>query len=121
MGTASITHEERNAIILRRTLSTGSWLYGFWTGMFAAMTLSIPASGRYDGPLLLGHAALLGLAGFLLWRPRPLALAATLVAVAGSIFFVVLDVQRHNIPSALVDGAYVLLAAVLLYKSRRRP
>lgn len=114
------THEERNAIILRRTLSAVSWIYAFWSGLFGLLAANMPqrTQGLYDPRLILLHAALLGLAGTLQWRPRKGALAATLVAVAGSVFFVVLDLHRQQTETALIDGAYVPLAALLWFKSR---
>jgi hypothetical protein len=114
------THEERNALILRRTLSAISWIYAFWSGLFAAMALSVqaPAGGLYDARLILGHALLLGAAGIWQWKPRRGFLPVTLLAAAGSVFFVVLDLQRGHVETALIDGAYVPLAAVLLFKSR---
>ncbi len=114
------THEERNAVILRRTLSAASWIYAFWTGLFAAMALAVrqPTQGPYDVRLLLLHAAILGLAGTLQWRPRRGALAATLAAAAGSLYFVFLDLQRGHWETSFIDGAYVPLAAVLWFKSR---
>jgi len=121
MDRVSISHEERNAIILRRTLGAASWLYALWTGLVAAAAWSHTTAGRHDAQFLAAHAVLLTLAGLLLWKPRRGAIVAVLAAAAGSIFFVVLDLRRHNAPSALVDGAYVVLAAALLYKSCRRP
>jgi len=115
------THEERNALILRRTLCSVSWIYAFWTALFGVLAANMPqkTEGLYDPRLILLHAGLLGLAGTLQWRPRRGALAATLVAVAGSIFFVVLDLQRNHVETALIDGAYPALAGILLFKSHR--
>jgi hypothetical protein len=114
------THEERNATILRRTLSAISWIYAFWTGLFASMALAVrqPSQGLYDVRLILLHAALLGLAGTMQWRPRRGAIGATLLAAAGSLFFVALDLKRGHAETALIDGAYIPLAALLLFKSR---
>ena len=114
------THEERNALILRRTLSAVSWIYAFWSGLFAALALVVrqPAQGLYDPRFILLHAVLLALAGTLQWRRRRGALGATAVAAAGSIFFVVLDFQRGHLETALIDGFYVPLAATLWLKSR---
>ena len=114
------THEERNAIILRRTLSAISWIYAFWSGTFAAMALAVqrPAGGPYDVRFILLHAALLAAAGIWQWKPRRGMIALTLVAAAGSIYFVVLDILRGHVETAFIDGAYVPLAAVLLFKSR---
>jgi hypothetical protein len=111
-----ITHAERNAIILRRTLSAASWLYAMFNGTLGLLAWNAGLHAR----LLVAHAGLLGLAGTLLWKPRRGAAAATLLAAAGSIFFVAHAIRLHNLQAALVDGAYVLLAAVLLYKSRRQ-
>jgi len=121
MERVSISHEERNAAILRRTLSWVSWLYALWTGLVAAAAWGKTTAGPRDAQFLLAHAALLSLAGLLLWKPRRGAVLAVLAAAAGSICFVVLDLRRHVVASALVDGSYVLIAAVLLYNSRRRP
>jgi hypothetical protein len=114
--------EERNAFILRRTLSAGSWLYSAWSGLLGLLAWNLrPGIGDlYDPRIIVLHAALLGLAGTLLWKPRRGAFFAVLAAAAGSIFFVVLDLRRQNVPAAVIDGAYVVLAAVLLYKSRRQ-
>jgi hypothetical protein len=111
----------RNALILRRTLSAITWIYAFWSGLFAAMVLSVgqPSSaGLYDARLILLHAVVLAAAGAWQWRPRRGALAMTLLAAAGSIFFVVLDLQRGQVQTAILDGVYVPLAAVLWIKSR---
>src|SRR6185436_12451780 len=102
MERASITHEERNALILRRTLSAVSWLYASWTAMFGALALGRSTAGAHDATLLLIHAALLALAGILLWKPRRGAVIAALAAAAGSIFFVVVDLRRENAGSAVV-------------------
>ncbi|MBV8880211.1 MAG: hypothetical protein JO332_09625 [Planctomycetaceae bacterium] len=114
------THQERNALILRRTLSAISWIYGFWSALFAAMALlaKLPTQGLYDPRFILGHAALLTLAGILTWKPRRGAVAVVALAAAGSVFFVGLDLQRGQIETALLDGAYVPLAVLLLVKSR---
>jgi len=121
MERASISHEERNAGILRRTLSAVSWLYALWTGLFATAAWGRTTTGAHDAKVLTAHAVLLALAGVLLWKPRRGAIPATLAAAAGSLYFVVLDLRHHSMPSALVDGAFIVLAAVLLYNSRRQP
>lgn len=114
--------DERDTTILRRTLGAVSWLYALWSGLLGAtaMALRAQADPVVDPRLILLHAALLGLAGTLLWRPRAGSLHFTLLAAAGSIAFVILDLRRGNVPAALIDGAYVVVAAALLYKSRRR-
>jgi hypothetical protein len=115
------THEERNAIILRRTLCSVSWIYAFWSGLFGVLAANMPqrTEGLYDPRLILLHAGLLGLAGTLQWKPRRGALAATLIAAAGSVFFVALDLQKNHLETAFIDGAYVPLAGILLFKSRQ--
>lgn len=113
-----IRHEDRNAIILRRTLSAISWLYAFWS-LLLGVTAWGKTHGLHDGRFIVLHAALLGLAGTLLWKPRRGAVACTLAAAAGSIFFVILDFRLGNTQAAIVDGAYAVFAAALLYKSRR--
>ena len=110
---------DRNAAILRRTLSAVSWLYAVWTAMVGLATFGATTKGPYDAQLLLLHAVLLGGAGALLWKPRPAALVAALLAIAGSVFFVVLDLTRHTPEAAVVDGLYAVVAAALLVKSRR--
>lgn len=114
------THEERNALILRRTLSAISWIYAFWSALFAAMALSVQPrqGGLYDARLILLHAGLLGAAGIWQWKPRRGVLAMTILAAAGSLFYVGLDLARGHADTALVDGSYVPIAAVLLFKSR---
>jgi hypothetical protein len=115
------THEERNALILRRTLCSVSWIYAFWTALFGVLAANMPqkTEGLYDPRLILLHAGLLGLAGTLQWKPRRGALIATLIAAAGSVFFVVLDVQRNHVETAFIDGAYPVLAGLLVFKSRQ--
>ena len=109
-------------MILRRTLSRVSWLYALWSGFLGATAWGLlrGTEGLYDPRLVVLHAGLLGLAGALLWKPRRGSVIAVFLAAAGSIFFVSLDLGRHNVQAALVDGAYVVLAAALLCKSRRR-
>jgi UPF0716 family protein affecting phage T7 exclusion len=112
--------EERNAAILRRTLSAVSWLYALWSGLFGVAALGQTAGGLYDPRLILLHAGLLAAAAVLLWKPRRGAVAVTFLAAAGSVFFTVLDVLRQGPQAAMIDGIYAVVAAVLLYKSRRQ-
>jgi hypothetical protein len=114
--------EERNSAILRRTLSGISGIYALWSGLVGLMAMSLRGSSEVaiDPRLILLHAAVLGLAGTMQWRPMKGALLWTAVASAGSIAFVILDLRRGNATAALVDGSYVVVAAVLLYISRRR-
>jgi hypothetical protein len=115
-------HEERKSAILRRTLSAVSWLYALWTAMLgvAALGLRGSATPAFDPKFLLLHAAVLGLAGTMQWRPRRGHRTWTAVAAAGSIAFVILDLRRGNVEAAVVDGGYVVVAAVLLYISTPR-
>lgn len=111
---------ERNAAILRRTLSAISWLYALWSGLLGGMAMALrrAAEPAVDPRFILLHAALLGLAGAMQWRPRRGALLCTALAAAGSISFVILDLRRGNVQAALIDGSYVVMAAALLYISR---
>ena len=112
--------DERNATILRRTLSAVSWLYALWSGLLGMMVVSAGGAPAVDPRLFFLHGALLGLAGTMQWRPLRGAILATALAAAGSMAFVILDLRRGSVPSALVDGGYVVVAAALLYKSRQR-
>src|SRR6185503_19679523 len=116
----SVTLAENNAAILRRTLSAVGWLYGRWTGLLGAAAWHVRETAAVDARFLFLHAALLGLSGVLLWKPRRGATIVTLLAVAGSLAFVVFDLRRNGVQAALIDGAYPVLAAMLLYNSRRR-
>ena len=114
--------DERNAAILRRTLSAISWLYALWSGLLGGMAMALrqAAEPALDPRFILLHAALLGLAGALQWRRRRGAILCTALAAAGSISFVLLDLRRGSAQAALIDGSYVVLAAALLYISRPR-
>jgi len=114
--------DDRNAAILRRTLSAISWLYALWSGLLGTMAMALRRSAEpaVDPRYILLHAALLGLAGVMQWRPRRGAILCTAIAAAGSIAFVILDLRRQNLQAALIDGSYVVVAAVLLYISRRQ-
>jgi hypothetical protein len=116
------THEERNALILRRTLSGICWIYAFWSGLFALLSWGREREthGAYNAQTILIHAALLAVAGILTWKPRPGAMAAVLVGCAGSLFFVVLDLQRGQPETAIMDGIFIPLALLLLFKTRPR-
>ncbi|HZE97811.1 MAG TPA: hypothetical protein VE981_12355 [Planctomycetota bacterium] len=115
------THEERNALILRRTLSALCWIYAFWSGLFGVLALGLAhhTEGPYDARLILAHAGLLVLAGALTWKPRRGAPAAVLLACAGSLVFIALDLQRRQWETAFMDGLFIPLALLLLIKSRR--
>jgi hypothetical protein len=113
---------DRNTAILRRTLSAISWLYALWTGLLGVVAFGLRGSATpaFDPKFLLLHAAVLGMAGTMQWRPRRGHLPCTAVAAAGSIAFVILDLRRGNVQAAAVDGGYILAAALLLYISRPR-
>ena len=111
--------EERNRAVLRRTLSGISWLYALWSALLGAAAWLRRSEALVDPRLVLLHAGMLALAAVMLWKPRREAVFCTLLAAAGSIFFVIEDLRRENVQAALVDGAYAVLAAALLYKSRR--
>lgn len=114
--------EERNSAILRRTLSAISWLYALWSAMVGWMAMPPRGSSvlAVDPRFILLHAALLGLAGTMQWKPARGVLLWTAVAAAGSIGFVVLDLRRGSLSAALIDGLYVVVAGPLLYISRRQ-
>lgn len=111
---------DRNAAILRRTLSAISWLYALWAGLLGVVAFGLRGSATtaFDPRFLLLHAAVLGMAGTMQWRPRRGHLLWTALAAAGSIAFVILDLRRGNVQAAAVDGGYILVAAALLYISR---
>jgi hypothetical protein len=111
-----ISHEARNAIILRRTLSAVSWLYALFNGGMGLLLWPVGPVAR----LMVAHGALQALAGTMLWKPRRGAVPAALLAAAGSIFFVILDFRRQNPQAALIDAVYPLAALILLVKSRHR-
>lgn len=113
--------EDRGAAIFRRTLSAVSVLFGLWSAMLGAVAWSRRDLAAVDPRLLFLHAGLFGLAGTLLWTPRRGALVFTLLACAGSLYFVWLDLRSRNLDAALIDGLYILVAAALLYKSGRHP
>ena len=109
-----ISHEERNAAILRRTLSAISLLYAIFNAGLGCLTWAQGGVPRW----MAGQGALLALAGVLLWKPRRGATLVTLLAAAGEMGFVVFDLRRQSPQAAVVDGLYVLVAAILLLKSR---
>lgn len=110
----SLSHEDRNRLILRRTLSAISWLC---CSVSALLGLTAWSFHHPMGPWVTGHAALLGLAGFGLWRPRRWGWPAALVASAVSVAFVVL--ARHW-QAAAFDAIYPLFALAVLGSTLRR-
>ncbi len=112
----AISHEERNAVILRRTLSGISWLYGLFEGLLGLLGWS---GGTYPR-IMAAYAALLALAGTMLWKSRRGAAWVTLAAALGSIGVALWDLMGYRKPdAALVDGSYAVIAVLLLLKSRR--
>jgi hypothetical protein len=109
-----ISHEERNAAILRRTLCAISGLYAIFNGGLGGLTWAQGWVPRW----MAGLGALLALSAVLLWKPRRGAVLVTWIAAAGEIAFVVFDLRRHSPQAATVDGVYVLVAVMLLLKSR---
>lgn len=114
-----ISHEERNRIILRRTLSAVAWLCALWNALLAA-----PLTGwgsddvRRRGWLMLGHAVLLAASGVGLWRPRRWGWPATLVAALASLGFVSSDILGGHPWAGAVDGLFPALALALYMGSR---
>jgi hypothetical protein len=116
--------DERDRAILRRTLSAAAWLYaafGLLVGLSALLARSA-RPGAYDpalyASLLSVHALLLAAAGWTLWRPRPFAWTATLLAAAGSVFFTVLDARAGHSFNAVLDAVFPLLALGVCFKLR---
>ena len=107
--------DERDSLILRRTLSAISALYASFGGLIGGLGWHVSLYPK----LMVLHSLGLALAAFLLWKPRPGSLAVTLLAAAGSIAFAWADVRLHHPQTALLDGAYAFIAGVLLVYSRR--
>ncbi len=115
MEDASIRDQERNALILRRTLSAISWLYALFNGALGALGSETPV-----GRLMLAHAVLLSTAALMIWKPRRGALLFVIAAGAASLGFVLFDLRvKNNVEAAIVDAIYPIVAAALLIKSRR--
>lgn len=114
-----ITHEERNRIILRRTLSAVAWICSVWTALLAAPLTALGSDGlRRRAWLMLGHALLLAAAGTGLWKPRRWGWIATLVAGLASLGFVGVDLLGRNWQSGAVDALFPALAAVVFLQTR---
>ncbi len=106
-----LSHEDRNRLILLRTLSAVSWLWCLWSGLLGLLGWG---AGSVYGAWMTGHAALLGLAGWGLWRPRRWGWAAALLAAAGAVAFAVRDARRPNWEAVALDAVYPLLALAIL-------
>ncbi len=116
--------EERNRLILVRTLGIVSWLYAAERTLVGLALLRIEGgegilAPRTFGPLSLAHAALLGVAGAALLPDRRWAWVPALGAAVGAASFAVLEGLNGIWTNAAVDAAYVLIAAVTLLKPRR--
>lgn len=107
----------RNRLILRRTLSVVSWQYAVWSGILGLLKVQLALPQGWG---MVGHALLLGGAGFGLWRPRVWAWPATALAALGSIVWVAVDLRSGNLQAALVDGAYAAVALLLFASARER-
>ncbi len=123
-GKPPLSLEERNRLILRRTLSAAAWLVAAWSLLLGLALLTAPPAGeglyasRLYGKLMAAHGLLLGISGGALWRPRRGAWALAGLAAAGSLFFAVLDGLKPNWQSAALDLVFPLLAAATFLKSR---
>ena len=114
-----ISHEERNRIILRRTLCAVAWICALWNAALGAPLAGLGNDDvRRKGWLMLGHAVLLAASGIGLWKPRlwgwPAALAATLASLA----FVAVDLLGRHWETAWVDGIFPLTAIVIFARTR---
>lgn len=114
-----ITHEERDRIILRRTLSAVAWICSLWSGLLASPLTGMPDPDvRRRGWLMLVHALFLAAAGVGLWKPRRWGWLATLAAGLGSGAFVAVDLLSRHWETAVVDALFPLLALAVFVKTR---
>ena len=114
-----ISDEERNRIILRRTLCAIAWICALFTAVLAAPLTGLgPDDLRRRAWLLLGHAVLLAASGVGLWKPRfwgwPVALAATFASLG----YVTFHLLGRNWQAAWVDALYPLTAIVVFLRTR---
>lgn len=110
-----VSPDGRNRLILRRTLSAVSWVCAALNAMLGLTGWSF---GQPMGPWVTAHAAVLGLAGFGLWRPRGWGWPAALLAAAASTGFVLRD---RDWQAAVFDGLYPVFALLVLGLVSRRP
>jgi hypothetical protein len=116
-----ISHEERNRIILRRTLSAVAWICAVWTALLAAPLTGFGTDDiRRRGWLMLGHAVLLAASGVGLWRPRSWGWLVTLIASLASAAFVAGDLLRGHPWAAVVDGLFPA-CSLAVYIGAREP
>ena len=107
--------DERDSLILRRTLSAISALYAAFGAAIGGPGWQVSLYPK----LMVLHAAGLALGAYLLWKPRRGATLVTLLAAAGSLGFAVADLRLGHADVAVLDGAYAFLAPLLLFYSRR--
>ncbi|HLF92494.1 MAG TPA: hypothetical protein VJB14_03480 [Planctomycetota bacterium] len=120
-------HEERNRLILRRSLSAVSHLYGLFGALVGWSLWMRPPHGagvhgsRFIGTYSLLQAALYIAAGWMVWRPRRGAWLLVLAAAAASSALAFLDFLGGRMQSLPVDGLYALVALALWLQARPRP
>lgn len=111
--------DDRNRLILRRTLSAVSWIWAAWSGLLGAPIVAIPESDvRLRGWLLLGHAALLAVAGAGLWKPRRWGWPATGLAALAGVGFAIAAFRSGHAEAGAVDALFPLCAAGIWLQTR---
>jgi hypothetical protein len=122
----SVSHEARNRLILRRTLSAVSHLYAVWKLMVGWSFLVLDPKGeglhgsRTIGTFFLVQAVLFAGAGWLLWKPRRAAWVLTALAAAGAATMAALDLAAGRFQSAPTEAIYVLVAIAIFLQARTR-
>lgn len=107
--------DDRERLILRRTLSAIAWLYAMWNVLLGLpVALTQAASSQWGAAWgLVGHGGLLAAAGIGLWKPRRWGWPAAFAAAAVSLAFVGRDLRNGNPGLAVVDGAWPALAIAI--------
>ena len=114
-----ISHEERDRIILRRTLCAVAWICALWTAALGAPLAGFGIDDiRRKGWLMLGHALLLAASGVGLWKPRLWGWTAALAATLASLGFVAVDLLGRHWGAAGVDALFPLTAIVVFARTR---
>jgi hypothetical protein len=114
-----ISHEARNRLTLRRTLSAVAWIWALWSAALGAPILALPNPDvRLRGWLLLGHAVLLGASGFGLWRPRRWGWGATLLAALVGTGFAAVAFLGGHADAGAIDALFPLCAAGIYLQAR---